>query len=293
MSKHPSHRISKNRRLFQNPYAFLDGDGAYSASIPSALQEHILVDNALLTKTREYASELRQRRGERLYNDNSIERIARFLQGELWQRRDTLAPPGRQENPLALLEPEIALHALGYQFSLETTLGQFLVGGQTLEVAGVIDKNSRTVSISSQFHPSVRKFTAAHELAHAVLHDNTGLHRDRAIDGSVPSTRRNATEVEADKFATFFLMPRKLVTSRLKVRVGTNGVAMDEATAFALGRDSIDELRRLCPTRRALSRLISKSERFGSYRYLSLAEEFGVSTETMAIRLEELALIEG
>ena len=72
------------------------------------------------------------------------------------------------------------------------------------------NKNEKLVQVSKQFPQETQNFTAAHELGHAILHKQTVLHRDRPLDGS-SNTPRIREEMQADKFATFFLMPSKLV----------------------------------------------------------------------------------
>ena len=98
-----------------------------------------------------------------------IEEIARDLQAQLWGVREELFPSERDVNPLALLDPSLALRCIGFRFELVDSLGQHLWEGKNVDVAGIIDGSERTVQISRQFDPPVRKFTAAHELGHAVF----------------------------------------------------------------------------------------------------------------------------
>ena len=131
-----------------------------------------------------------------------IEAIARDLQVQMWRVREELFPDEQAVAPLAVLDPFLALRCIGFRSELVDSLGQHLWDGEYLEVAGTIDGPERTVQISCRFETPVRKFTAAHELGHALLHDAQGLHRDRALDGTELGVLRDRTEWEADVFAT-------------------------------------------------------------------------------------------
>ena len=77
------------------------------------------------------------------------------------------------------------------------------------------------------------RFTAAHELGHALLHNIDMAHRDRGLDGSsIPS--RAPIEVEADKFAAYFLMPKQFVTDAFEVRFGEIPFAITTDTSHRL-----------------------------------------------------------
>lgn len=251
--------ISKSRKVLQDPYAYLDEFGGFSADASSA-----------------------KKNGG--YNLLEIEEQARRLQIKMWQDRANLWPIATPTHPIEILDPTIALKLIGYDSDLEETLGQFYSDGKLVEVAGIIDGQSKRVKISRQFDPNIRSFTAAHELGHAVLHETGRMHRDRPINGEAIS--RSTIEFEADKFATYFLMPRKLVQAIFKRFFLTDKFALNETTAFALGLNA-HEVR----TNRQLSRLLASAEQFNGLQFKSLARQFRVSTEAMAIRLEELDLL--
>ena len=162
-----------------------------------------------------------------------------------------------------------------------------------IDCAGFIDKSKKYVGVSSQFPLPVRNFTTAHELGHALLHDIDSRHRDRALDGgSVPDTR-DRIEVEADKFAAFFLMPEKLVRSEFRKRFLTEQFHISDETAFALISDSQDALRRKCSNdKQRLARLLAGTGNYDGKNFESMSEYFKVSISAMSIRLEELNLIQ-
>jgi Zn-dependent peptidase ImmA (M78 family) len=187
----------------------------------------------------------------------------------------------------------IALRWLGCDCDYDESLGRFKAKGKSIEVAGIMDRNNKRVRISREFPVNIRNFTAAHELGHIVLgHEGSGLHRDKPLDGSGKDGSRPTQEIEADKFATFFLMPEKLVKKAFKRLFGTECFALTEATMFALAGNDSMELQARCKTRRDLSRILAGAERYNGVRFVSLANQFHVSNEAMAIRLEELDLVD-
>jgi Zn-dependent peptidase ImmA (M78 family) len=269
--------------LFQNPYAHLDDIGGYSAlKNQSVIQQPSSVTPLEIVSLQEINPKQKE-----FYSDEEIEKFVRRLQTKLWQERSKIWPDIAINNPIKVLNPEVALAAIGYNFELAETLGQFYHEGKQVEVAGTIDRDTKHVRISGQFSPFIRSFTAAHELGHAVLHKANGLHRDRPVDGSTLS--RNAVELQADKFATYFLMPQKQVGKVFKQLFLADTFLLSEETAFALGSD-YEALKN--KTLRQMSRMLVSAERFNGKNFTSLADQFGVSVEAMAIRLEELKLIE-
>src|SRR5690606_1839148 len=90
-------------------------------------------------------------------------------------------------------------------------------------------------------------------LGHAILHPTSGLHRDRAPDGP-PGGCRDQKEVEADVFASCFLMPEKVIRRAFKQRYLCECFEVNEASAFALLSKGVRELRRKYPQRRDLAR---------------------------------------
>jgi len=159
--------ISKSRKLLQDPYAHLDEFGGFSAVTSST-----------------------KRNGG--YSLLEIEEQARRIQITMWQDRANLWPIATPTNPIDILDPTIALKLIGYDSDLEETLGQFSVDGKLIEVAGIIDGQSKHVKVSRRFEPHIRSFTTAHELGHAILHGTGRLHRDRPINGE--STSRSTIQ---------------------------------------------------------------------------------------------------
>lgn len=300
-------RIAASRQLLQNPYAYLSDTGAYSALLPA--EETVLVSAAskvtdssnvasiqdkAFPKLRSkvpggYTALLRNTRGYSRHTNIEIERVATDLQRLMWQDRDKIWVDTRISDPIDVLEPSVAFRLIEFDYDLAETLGQYFSDGKQVEVAGLIDDTVKLVRISRQFPQDVRKFTAAHELGHALLHDARGLHRDRPLNGT--TIARDTVELEADKFASYFLMPGKLVRARFKQLFAAEVFSLNEETAFALTRGNSLDLKCDCKTLRDLSRILAGAQSYNGTHFISLASQFGVSTEAMAIRLEELGLL--
>lgn len=314
MSRSPEDRIIENRRLLRNPYAYLDGDGGYSATgtdLDSRIRKsRILLEDpyahldgdggynaacstSVPKESRINIDDIRSSRivGKRV-SFEQIEEIARSLQTAIWVNREELLKGVTPDDPVAALNPGIAFGAIGYEFEVSTTLGQFMTKDGMVDCAGFIDRSAMYAGISSQFPLAVRNFTAAHELGHAMLHDAEGMHRDRALDGGNVSGPRDRVELEADKFATFFLMPERVVRAEFQKRFSTEQFIVSDDTAFALINDSQDALRRACKDLRSLARKLATADHYAGKFFESMSARFGVSAVAMAIRLEELKLLQ-
>lgn len=278
--------ISNSRKLLQNQYAYLDGTGNFSAL---ADRHSGKSSTATIRKVAKRQSPHAPRNATR-YSDNAIEAKVRELHQRIWRERESIWPGAVPSDPMSMLNPIVAIRVVGYEYQLSESLGQYPGAGGQLEVAGVIDQSSKTIHISSRFPNNVRAFTAAHELGHAVLHPSaSGVHRDRPVNGA--SLSREISEIEADRFATLFLMPAKLVQSRFAQVFKVNMFSLNEDTSFALAGISPQELQGKYRTRRDFSRLLASAKRYDGRHFESLADQFGVSTESMAIRLEELDMV--
>jgi Zn-dependent peptidase ImmA (M78 family) len=226
------------------------------------------------------------------YALDEISERARNIHLLLWNNKDNIWFDDIPTDPVRMIDPVIAIQLLGFKCDEKPTLGQHFINGNQFEVAGVIDSRNKRVEISQQYDKEIRNFTAAHELGHAVLHRDSTLHRDRPLDGGTKISR-NTTEYEADKFATAFLMPERLIRTKFKNVFLTDVFILNENTAFALGSTDYNAMRNKCKTLRQLSKTLASSEFYNGRHFVSLAKQFTVSVEAMAIRLEELGLVEG
>lgn len=231
-------------------------------------------------------------KGRKSISDEQIEVLAIDLQRLIWKNRDLVWKNNPPQSPLKMLDASKALKCFGFAVTRPVTLGNFSDRGVEYEVAGQIDQRNRVVSVSKQFPDDVRKFTEAHELGHCLLHTQEILHRDRPLDGSAGRKVENVVEWQANKFAVYFLMPRKLVLQKFQQIFGMSSFSINHETALALNMKSADELYATTRSLRGLARLLSNVTRYRSRQVHSLTELFGVSSEAMAIRLEELRIVE-
>lgn len=229
-------------------------------------------------------------------SNSDIEHIARKLQNTVWKYRGVIWKHDTPEEEIDILIPRIVLEKiLVFQFNQPTTLGIHEIQGKQgkqINVAGLIDRKKKLVEISQDFPQEIQNFTAAHELGHALLHQQNGLHRDRALDGSGTRDPRDLQELQADKFAVYFLMPRKLVESKFKDLFLTEKFKVNEETVFALNAKSISDFKKKYKRLRDLSKTLASAEHFDGRNFHSISKQFRVSVTAMAIRLEELELLE-
>lgn len=280
MTRNMERLIRQSRISLGNPYAYLNDEGGFDAAVVQYVAAAPLVDKSELVRN--------AREGYR-YSRKQIERIARKLQGSMWRHRKEIF--GTDDvDPISILDPVLALHALGYKVELRESLGQHSAGKESYEVAGIMDSSTSSVQISRRYAPALRNFTAAHELGHALLHRRVGLHRDRAPDGTSIG-KREPQELEADIFASFFLLPEKQVRAAFEARFLTDHFVLTDASAFALAASSVRDLRRTLRSKRDLSRRLASTHSYNGAHFSSLAERFGVSPVAMAIRIEELGLV--
>ena len=163
--------------------------------------------------------------------------------------------------------------------------------GRRVRVAGLIDHDHKVVRISPVPTYQEQRFTTGHELGHGVLHPGiSGLHRDKVIAG--PTLRKDTRESDADKFASSYLMPARLLLQRFAQCFGCDHLRMDEDTAFGLRIPNSDQARRRYRSPRDVSYVVATATWFQNRSFETLANQFRVSPTAMAIRLEEVGLID-
>ena len=117
-----------------------------------------------------------------------VEAEARELQIEIWRRRYELWNGNPPSNVVDVFEPGVALHFLNYKIENVQIIGEQNIDGVRSKVAGMIDNEKKLVTIAEGFSDTTKRFTAAHELAHAKLHqDMRTMHRDARKFGEAVS----------------------------------------------------------------------------------------------------------
>lgn len=223
--------------------------------------------------------------------ETEIENQVRELQVELWRNRTKIWKSEPPSCPLAALDPGVALSFLGFKVELDDSLGQIIVNGVKGSIAGTIHQELKEVRISRRLPYVAQRFTAAHELGHAVMHSHLRvLHRDLPVEGV--SQVADQVEVEANRFASFFFMPKKIVEAEFQRRFGLRKLVLSDRTAFRLCQTGLDRVKANVRSLRAFSRLVAQATSYGGRSFESMAGTFTVSVAAMAIRLEELDLVQ-
>lgn len=222
----------------------------------------------------------------------SIEKVVSEMQNTMWKYKKAIWINDTPESPVQAIDPIKTLSLLGYKYEARTTLGQYFVKGKEVETAGVTDKNHEIVAISEQFPPQTRYFTLCHELGHVVLHKKQRIYRDGPIEGSFSKKEQDWEEKQANTFATCFSMPRNIVISEFTKIYNTNKLVIDEDSMFRLNQGTVANFRKKHKTLRGFSLFIAGAEFYNHESFASISKIFGVSKLAMAIRLEELDLLE-
>jgi formiminotetrahydrofolate cyclodeaminase len=177
--------------------------------------ENLMIDAARTQEVLEavnrkkwFDAETEELRIERKSNEHlsnaEIEELANNAVNVLWDyRMEFWSKEAVPESQLRILDPKVVLEKiLRYKLQFRESLGQFHSdNGRIYETAGIIDKQKKTIGVSKSLSREVQNFTLAHELGHAILHDDAVLHRDMPLDGSI-SYSKDFRERQANKFAT-------------------------------------------------------------------------------------------
>jgi len=253
-----------------------DGDQAPISEFKKATQ-----DSFPLTST-----------GEKL-SDDQISHKVDMLKKLIWKHKAEIWSDSDSLEPIQMLDPDEILKQLGYKIVESSSLGVFEHSGKSYEVSAQIDRESNVIEVSSQEPVVSRTFTLAHELGHALMHAQTGLHRDpKPKDRS--NFKRMPVEREADKFAALFLMPEKLVKQEFMRIYMVEKFSLNDDRRYALNPSNDKKINEMIGSQFGLAKLLAKKDNYnrqGQTPIQSLNEIFNVSVESMAIRLIELDLV--
>jgi hypothetical protein len=199
----------------------------------------------------------------------------------------------RRPRGLEVAEPQFAAQLLGFDLQYHDSL-DLMLPGMRKNTAGVFCRKQGFIVVARRFGDLVTRFTAAHEVGHALYHEHDIsplMHRDLPI-GGLEHAAENDIEREANHFAACFLMPRKYVADQFKIRFPSDGpLTVDDAAVHHLRVYARDSL--LYPTPGSLDRerIFARARSWNGHPFPPLAELFKVSVETMAIRIRELGLL--
>lgn len=220
----------------------------------------------------------------------AIEKEVRRIQTEIWNARDVRYRMSGIPDIPTIFDPRNVADHCGLFYEERDQLETDYRGGGS--AAGLWRRDRSTILVSTRHSYEVRRFTAAHEIGHFLLHPHVGdrtLHRELPLDGSYG--HRTQVEREADHAAACLLMPSRWVTKMFEARFGTrHPIALTETVAFHLGAD-YGQLFSQPRGSLLFAQSIARAGRFGGPPFKSMAHYFGVSATAMAIRLEELGLV--
>jgi Zn-dependent peptidase ImmA (M78 family) len=223
-----------------------------------------------------------------------IERDAHSVHREIWLRRHNIWPMGLPPVE-AMLSPHIAARVLDLEYDVREAISGDGSRQFGAEAGGFLDRGRGIIAISAKCSYEVQRYTGAHEVGHAVMHPWIGdkvVHRDLPV-GSASGYSRAPHEREADYFAACYLMPRKLVEKELAARFGSKKpLPRDETVAFHLRVVDTRGFFSASADSLMFASIVARAQSFGRGPFKPLTSHFGVSAKAMAIRLQELGLIE-
>lgn len=167
-----------------------------------------------------------------------------------------------------------------------------LIGPLRVALAGLLDRHKSLIAVSAGMRLEIKRFTAAHEIGHFILHPEiVSLREDPRTDVTLRAVFRSLREKEADLFAAELLMPERFLNqafARLWGDDDIDGRQLDDDTAYYLtqGKLSARQMSALSPLERA--KLVACEIPMTSADALPMAEIFGVSSTAMGIQLLDL-----
>lgn len=223
--------------------------------------------------------------------NNHISIAVRDLQTEIWYKRHELNLSNSQ--PVDLFDPRNAAIILGWELQEVPSISDWPPNNR-MRIAGMVDPQRKLISISQEYNRSIRRFTAAHEIGHIILHKPQTLLRERPIKGPRKSLQ-DVEEREADSFAAQYLMPERLVKRQFEATFGVKPpiIISDEIAFWLDPNDSENLLREGSYKMDAKFALARCSTNFSGVPIVPLHRQLKVSIEAMAIRIDELGLIRG
>ncbi|MGA2226467.1 MAG: ImmA/IrrE family metallo-endopeptidase [Syntrophobacteraceae bacterium] len=212
---------------------------------------------------------------------HEAERVLKLLYAK---KREELgdAPGYEQFYPIDL---EKVLKIIGWTIDRVEMVGHSS-SNDPIDAKADFGKKSLTVGVHEGMPRGRINFSIAHEIGHILLHGERGigvLLRTRSIrDNFNKTSLRHPFEIEADRFAAELLMPAKAIRIQFGQIFQCPSIIPDSTIAARIAG-------RPLPDKKTLSRAIAGYSPGGEKP--SLADFFGVSLATMAIRLTELRCV--
>lgn len=194
-----------------------------------------------------------------------------------------------------------AISLLGLHYEEVEELGGVRQGNpwatRDVTVDGIYNFARRTITVSKAQPQARLRYTAAHEVAHALYDPDIVQFRQRGASVSDRlDPEQKAREQRAEVFAAELLMPTELTRDAMIKRFGSPlncTVAHDDLAYFlslaAHQKITPSQLAHMPQVRRAA--LFATADNFQGKHFVPLAEQFGVSVEAMAKRLLDVDLV--
>lgn len=118
---------------------------------------------------------------------------------------------------LGISEPPVNLYTVAASLGIE--IQKSVPSTKDEELSGFLfrdkTKNLSVIGINKKHHRNRRRFTAAHEIGHFLLHKSSSTYVDRRfvvnLRSSASSEGTNVEEIEANLFAAELLMPYNMI----------------------------------------------------------------------------------
>jgi len=217
-------------------------------------------------------------------SQSSLEGDVRRLHERLWVEARRAGYTGA-DRLFASIDPYFAAEMLGYSVEFSSDQREDLTCTKRQGIVATLDNKRRNIWVRSSQNDPEKRFCVAHELGHLVRHPGISFHRDRTA--GFLSNRRPPMELEADRFASNFLMPARLVRNEFEGRFGDIRSINRDDLMFYLGLQG----KRRPTSIRDWSLALATARRVAARRFEPLNVVFSVSGLAMAIRLEELGLV--
>jgi Zn-dependent peptidase ImmA (M78 family) len=220
---------------------------------------------------------------------------ARELISKLWLLEKKRRGPSPRFRDLLPLQPkQITTELLSLDYSELDEIGDLSVGNLRVALAGVMNRGQSLIAVSTRLTLEIRRFTAAHEIGHFVLHPEIiSLREDPRTDAALRAPLRSLKEKEADIFAAELLMPEGIVNQAFARLWGDDiedgDVDDDRAYYLTQGKYYAREFSELSRLERA--KLIASEIPMTTADALPMAEIFGVSSTAMGIQLLDLGRV--
>jgi len=219
-----------------------------------------------------------------------IREKANDLIRKLWQLEKSRRGPALRFRDLLPLEPrQIAIELLSLEYEELEEIGHLSIGPLRVTLAGLLDRDKSLIAVSARLSLEIRRFTAAHEIGHFVLHPEiTSLREDPRTDAALRAPLRSVRGKEADLFAAELLMPERFfnqVFANLWGDDDIDGGQLDDDRAYYLtqGKLSARDISKLSRLERA--KLVAREIPMTTADDLPMAEIFGVSPTAAGIQL--------